>query len=188
MYSGNLSAAVAVALHGLERRMTHPTARTPATGTLSRDTVTPEGPTVFAAGSGAGLPSVAGDPSGPSFDAAFRRALLNFVEMRAARFHYFVIDRHASASPATGYVGRRPLNDEVQPRTSKCERLAHASILPSSARQPSFHPVHRRLGVTTEASPQTGRPRFGPAEKRMMRMTMISPTQSKSLSPKRASE
>jgi hypothetical protein len=140
MYSGNLSAAGRAALHGLERRMTHPTARNPATGNLRRDTDTREAATGYAVRPDAGLPRSAGGFLEDSFDPAFHTALANFVEIGTTPFHYSVIDRHASAWPATGYVGRRPFYDEVQPRESRCERLARASVLPSSARPPNPYP------------------------------------------------
>jgi hypothetical protein len=57
----------------------------------------------------------------------FLSPVANCLEMRRIAFHYSVIGRHATDSPAFGYVARLPLNDEVSASHSEvADPGAHA--------------------------------------------------------------
>jgi hypothetical protein len=49
----------------------------------------------------------------PRHDSVFCSRDANCLEKRRADFHYSVIDRYAMSLLASGYAGRKPLNDEV---------------------------------------------------------------------------
>ena len=49
----------------------------------------------------------------PRHDSVFCSRDANCLEKRCAGFHYSVIDRYAMSLLASGYAGRKPLNDEV---------------------------------------------------------------------------
>jgi hypothetical protein len=53
----------------------------------------------------------------------------NFLELRGVRPHYSVINQYAPALRVAGYVGRRPLNDEVSTSKSRWTRPVLASGL-----------------------------------------------------------
>jgi hypothetical protein len=80
----------------------------------------------------------------PRHDSVFCSRDANCLEKPSAGFHYSVIDRYATSLLASGYAGRKPLNDEVL-----------ASKSPKRQRQVLMHKV-----VIKGASIPSGRLRF----------------------------
>jgi hypothetical protein len=65
-------------------------------------------------------------------DSVFCSRDANCLEKRSAGFHYSVIDRYATSLLASGYAGRKPLNDEVlASKSSKRQRrvLMHKVVI-----------------------------------------------------------
>jgi hypothetical protein len=72
----------------------------------------------------------------PRHDSVFCSRDANCLEKRCAGFHYSVIDRYATSLLASGYAGRKPLNDEVlASKSSKRQRqvLMHKVVIPSAS-------------------------------------------------------
>jgi hypothetical protein len=90
-----------------------------------------------------------------------RRA--NFLELRGVCPHYSVINQYAPALRVAGYVGRRPLNDEVS--TSK-SRWTRPVLMQGFAHAGRPLPCALHMQVMNDASPQSGRSRFRTGERK----------------------
>lgn len=94
--------------------------------------------------------------------AVFRSGMRNSLETRPSVLHYSVIGRCATVSLASGYVGCRPLKDEVPASTSPCWKLRGSRFTVLSGRcEPvllvggspwgSFYPVPMHREVPNDA-------------------------------------